>query len=55
MGLKFNCRVLDDSYWDGNQGFLKGQIAVLSGPDGAKELLREFIVVLSPILSSDGY
>ena len=39
-----NWRVLEDSdgsqyYWDGNQGFLKGQIAVLSGSDGAKVLL----------------
>ena len=52
-------------YWDGNQGFWKGQIAVLSGPDGAKDLLtilkgpdRQWgsechWVVQSPILSSD--
>ena len=26
-------------YWDGNQVFWKGQIAVLSGPDGEKDLL----------------
>ena len=25
--------------WDGNHGFWKRQIAVLSGPDGAKDLL----------------
>ena len=44
VGFKLNLRVLGDSdgshyYWDGNHGFWKRQIAVLSGPDGAKDLL----------------
>ena len=43
VGLKLDWRVLWDSdgsqyYWDGNEGFWKGQIAVLSGPDGANDL-----------------
>ena len=44
VGLKLNWRVLEDSdgsqyYWYGNQGIWKGQIDVLSGPDGATDLL----------------
>ena len=50
VGLKLNRRILGHSdgsqyYWDGNQGFWKGQIAVLSGPDGAKDL---FTVLKGP-------
>ena len=50
VGLKLNWSVLEDSdgsqyYWDGNQGFWKGQIAVLSGPDDAKDL---FTVLKGP-------
>ena len=50
VGLKLNWSVLEDSYGsqyylDGNQGFWNGQIAVLSGPDGAKDL---FTVLKDP-------
>ena len=43
VGLTLNWRVPGDSlgsqyYWDGNQGFWKGQIAVLNGPYVAKDL-----------------
>ena len=44
VGLKLNWRALEDYdgsqyYWDGNQGIWKGQIDVLSGPDGSTDLL----------------
>ena len=47
VGLKLNWRVLGDSdgsqhYSNGNQVFWKSQMAVLSGPDGAKGLLAVF-------------
>ena len=46
----FNWRVLRHSdgsqyYWDGNQGFWKGQIVVLGGPDGGIDL---FTVLKGP-------
>ena len=50
VGFRLNWTVLVELngfkyFWDGYQGFWKGQIVVLSGPDGAKDL---FTVVKDP-------